>query len=278
VRQLLSSLPPDAETAVDAVRAGLTHPRTIARLVAREPLDLESLDELVPLMPADGYAVLLDALAASPNRATRRKLLDRIAQANVDISTLVASRLDDERWYVQRNMLLLLERLRRVPPGFSALPWTQHADDRVRYQAIRLQLMIPEEREAALYAALEDSDERIIRVGLLALQEDFDFALVAPVAQLATDQRREDELRVHAVRALAQSRESVALDALLHVVDGGRTILGRPRLAPRSPVVLAALRALAVAWAFNPRAKDVLALAQRSADPDIRQAAEAARS
>ena len=29
---------------------------------------------------------------------------------------LVVARLDDERWYVQRNMLLLLERLQRVPP------------------------------------------------------------------------------------------------------------------------------------------------------------------
>ena len=278
VRQLLSSIPPESEAAAEAIRAQLTHPRTIATLVAREPLDLEILDELVPMMSADGYAVLLDALAASPNRATRRKLLDRIAQANVDICALVAARLDDERWYVQRNMLLLLERLRRVPPGFSALPWTQNPDDRVRYQAIRLQLMIPEEREAALYAALEDTDERIIRVGLLALQEDFDFALVAPVAQLATDARKEDELRVHAVRALAQSRESVALDTLLRVVDGGRTMLGRAKLAPRSPVILAALRALAVAWAFNPRAKDALALARRSSDPDIRHAAEAARA
>jgi hypothetical protein len=136
---------------------------------------------------------------------------------------------------------------------------------------------MPEEREAALYAALEDADERIIRVGLLALQEDFDFALVAPVAQLATDARKEDELRVHAIRALAQSREHVALDALLQVVDGGRTMLGRARLAPRSPVVIAALRTLAVTWASNPRAKDMLALARRSSDPEIRQAVEAAR-
>ena len=277
VRQLLSSIPPESEAAAEAVRSKLRDPRTIARLVAREPLDMESLDELVPLMSVDGYAVLLDALAASPNRTTRRKLLDRIAQTSLDISALVAARLDDERWYVQRNMLLLLERLRRVPPGFSALPWTQHADDRVRYQAIRLQLLMPEEREAALYAALEDADERIIRVGLLALQEDFDFALVAPVAQLATDARKEDELRVHAVRALAQSREHVALDALLQVVDGGRTMLGRARLAPRSPVVIAALRTLAVTWASNPRAKDMLALARRSSDPEIRQAVEAAR-
>ena len=84
-------------------------------------------------------------------------------------------------------------------------------------------------------------------------------------------------LRVHAVRALAQSREHVALNALLQVVDGGRTMLGRARLAPRSPVVVAALRTLAVTWAPNPRAKDMLALARRSSDPEIRQAVEATR-
>ena len=175
--------------------------------MAHEPLDVETLDELLPLITIDGYAVLLDALAKSGNRATRRKLLDRLSETAVDVVPLIVARLDDERWYVQRNMLYLLERRQHVPPGFSAMPWMQHPDDRVRYQAIRLQLTIPEEREIAVAAALEDADERITRVGLMALQEDFQPAFTSRVAQLAMNPRLVEELRVHAVRALGKSRE-----------------------------------------------------------------------
>jgi len=278
VRRLLSSVPTECGEAADTVRSKLRDPRTIAALVAHEPLDTESLDDMLPFMSIEGYAVLLDSLAASGNRTTRRKLLDRIAQTELDVAPLIAARLDDERWYVQRNMLLLLERLRRVPPGFSATPWTQHPDDRVRYQGILLQLTIPDERDAALAAALEDHDGRITRVGLLALQEAFPYSLATRVAHIATNPRVIEELRVHAVWALAKSRESVALDTLLQLVDGGRSVLGKPKLAPRTPIVLAALRALANGWSSSPRARDALTLALGSSDPDVRQAARADRA
>ena len=39
---------------------------------------------------------------------------------------------------------------------------------------------------------------------------------------------------------------------LLRVVDGGRSVLGKPKLAARTPIVVAALRALAVGWRVRP--------------------------
>lgn len=277
VRALLSSFPSESVAAAEAVRSRLLDARTIARLVEREPLDADSLDELLPLMSIDGYSVLLDALAASPSRTTRRKLLDRIAQTDLDIGPLVVTRLDDERWYVQRNMLLLLERLQRVPPQFSASAWAQNPDDRVRHQAIRVQLMIPEERELAVAAALEDTDGRTVRLGLLALQEECAPWFAPRVALIAANPHAAEELRVHAVRALGHSREPVALDTLLRVVDGGRSVLGKPKLATRTPLVVAALRALAVGWRSDSRARDMLSLALASSDADLRQAAQVPR-
>ena len=277
VRALLSSFPAESVAAAEAVRSRLLDTRTIARLVEREPLDADTLDELLPLLSIDGYSVLLDALAASPSRTTRRKLLDRIAQTDLDIGPLIVARLDDERWYVQRNMLLLLERLQRVPPQFSASSWTQHPDDRVRHQAIRVQLMIPEERELAVAAALEDTDGRTVRLGLLALQEECAPWFAPRVALIAANPHAAEELRVHAARALGHTREPVALDTLLRVVDGGRSVLGKPKLAARTPLVVAALRALAVGWQSDSRARDMLSLALASSDADLRQAAQAPR-
>lgn len=277
VRALLSSFPSESVAAAQTVRSRLLDPRTIAQLVEHDPLDTDSLDELLPLMSIDGYSVLLDALTTSSNRTTRRKLLDRIAQTNLDIGPLIVARVDDERWYVPRNMLLLLERLQRVPPGFSPAPWTQHSDDRVRHQAIRLQLMIPEERELAVAAALEDTDGRTVRLGLLALQEECAPWFAPRVAFVAANPHAAEELRVHAVRVLGHSRESVAVDTLLRVVDGGRSVLGKPKLAARTPLVVAALRALAVGWRSDSRARDMLSLALASSDAELRRAAQVPR-
>jgi hypothetical protein len=94
---------------------------------------------------------------------------------------------------------------------------------------------------------------------------------------VAANPHTPEELRVHAVRALGRSREPVALETLLRIVDGGRSVLGKPKLAVRTPVVVAALRALAVGWRSDSRARDMLSLALESSDSDIRQAAKAPR-
>jgi hypothetical protein len=277
LRRLLASLPPECGDAAETLRRKLSDPTTIATLV-REPLDLETLDAVLSWASIDGYAVVLDALMTAANRTTRRKLLDLLARTSFDLTPLIVARLGDERWYVQRNLLLLLERVPHLPPGFSAARWTRHADSRVRYQAMAVQLKIKPERESALRAALEDQDERVTRLGLLASQEGFPPALAPLVAQIAANPRIAAEQRLYAVRALAASREPVALDTLLRLVDGGKTLLGRQKLAPQTPIVVAALRALARAWGTNPRAGSVLALARGSSDPELRQAAEVVRA
>jgi hypothetical protein len=52
----------------------------------------------------------------------------------------------------------------------------------------------------------------------------------------------------------------------------GRTLLRRPRLAPPSAVVLAALRALAALPAPSRRVREVLERARRASAPEIRSA------
>jgi len=85
---------------------------------------------------------------------TRRKLLERLATTTLDVAALVAARLDDDRWYVQRNMLLLLARMGRVPDRFPLARWTTHPDERLRSEALRLQMALPGQRELALRAGV----------------------------------------------------------------------------------------------------------------------------
>jgi hypothetical protein len=62
------------------------------------------------------------------------------------------------------------------------------------------------------------------------------------------------------------------LDVLLALVDGGRNIIGRRRLLPKSPMLVTGLRALATTWRSDATAAALLALAAASADEDVRGA------
>lgn len=277
VLDLLESAPFESETAVDAILNRLTHPDTIGRLLAREPIDFASLDRLLPALSIDGYRVIIDALANTESRRTRRKLLDRLTRSRVDVAALAIEWLDDERWFVQRNMLVLLHDSGQAPESFSAVPWTTHPHPRVRYEAIRLQLTIPRECTRALRAALTEDDPRFVRLGLAALQQECPAELVDLVIGVAENHGASEELRTLAVqalgRALEPSRNPQILETLLASVDGGTTLFGKPKLPPPTPRVLAALRSLSEGWSTERRASALLALARESSDPQVRHAA-----
>jgi hypothetical protein len=269
---LIAAPPEGSEAASEAVMARLLAPPTLRALLSQEPLDVASLDSLLPYLKPEGFELVLDALAASEHRATRSKLLDRLARSAPDIGLAVAARLNDERWYVQRNMLVLLARSGRVPVGFSPAQWTVHPDSRLRYEALRLQLGMPHEHEEAVATALSDVDSRIVRLGLAALQQECSPMHVDRIAELALEPSSDDEMRLLAVGALGRLRHSKALDALLALADGGRTLLGRRRLPPKSPVLLAVLRILAEIWAVELNAAAVVKLAAESPDQELRDA------
>ncbi len=273
VLRLLASMPRGCVAVAEGLLAKMLAPDAVAALAAREPLDADALDQLLPMISIEAYEVLLDALATSRNKISRRQLLERLPKTDLDVGPLIVSRLEDRRWYVVRNMLVLLQRVRRLPAGFSPLPWLDHADPRVRLEAIQLAFAVPAEREAALKHALADHDARILRVGLAAAQRDCPRGVARLVIGVAHNPKMSDDLRVLAARALARCREGIARDALLKLVDGGKTLLGRPRLAPPTPLCVAAVRALAEGWAKDPAASAALQLAAASPDPDLRQAA-----
>jgi hypothetical protein len=269
---LLERSPDESGVPAQRLRARLTQPMAIGALASREPLDEASLDYLAPLLSIDGYATLLDVLASSRSRVTRRKLLDRLAATTLDVVPLIASRLEDDRWYVQRNMLLLLARLGKVPDGFPLARWTAHADPRLRAEALRLQMSLGKQREVALRAAFSDVDARVVRVGIAAVQQGCPPRVLPFLAGLAQGERVPEDLRLLAIQALGKTSDHGALDALVALVDGGRNLLGRQKLGAKSAVLLAALRALAAAWRRHPKAEPLLGLAAASTDDETREA------
>ncbi|MEZ5292754.1 MAG: hypothetical protein R2745_16860 [Vicinamibacterales bacterium] len=265
--------PADSAVVPAFVLARLAEPDGIQALFSGPVADFDALDRLAPHLTPASYAALLDVLVVSEHRTVRRRLLERLAAAPVDLGPLVVDRLHDARWFVQRNMLVLLDRLGRVPEDLPLAPWLAHHDARVRHEAIRLQLKRPGEREAAVRAALADGHPRLVHRGLVAVLDDCPPAVVDDVARVALDTTADDDLREVAVQALGRCRDERAVDSLVSLVDGGRTFLGRHRLAPRSRPMLAAVSALAVGWPDDPRADELVRLAAASPDHAVRRAA-----
>ena len=262
--------------AAATVRAQIATAAAVQQIVAREPFDFKLLERLVPLVGTAAASPLLDALAVAESRGARRGLLAQLAKMGAEIGPVVVARLDDSRWYVTRNLLALLEELGAPPAGFSAAPYMRHADARVRWQAVKLQLKLPAERDDALIAGLRDQDPRTLRLALslaVALQA-FPDAAVPLLVNRATDRTLAGDLRALAVRGLGYTRAPAALETLLRITAGGRTLFGREKLAVKSPELLVALSALATGWSHDPRARARLGIAAASADSEIHHAAQ----
>lgn len=256
----------------------VTAPQTVRRLAEHDPPDFGTLDRLLPRLLLPAFETLLDVLAASESRTTRRGLLDRLARAPNEVGAAVVARLrGDLPWYVVRNLLVVLDALPVLPEGFSSAPFAAHADARVRREALKLALKVPGERERALIGALRDPDPRTARLALSGALDNCPPAAVLLVVGVARDLRAASELRVLAIKALGRSRHPAALTGLLTLSDGGTTWRGRPKLPARSLELVAAVMALAGSWSTDARARAVLALAAASKDPDVRNATDPGR-
>src|SRR5205807_1169374 len=272
--QLLDALAEvsESEGAASEVWARLATADVVRQLATREPVDFKTLERLVPRVGLPAAAPLLDALAAAAARGIRRGLLAQLARMGPEIAPVVIRRLEDPRWYVTRNMLALLEDLSPLPPGFSAAAYLRHADPRVRWQAVKVQIKLPVERDEALALGLQDPDPRTLRLALglaVALQSCPDGA-VSALAGRAVDRALPPDVRTLAVRALGCARAPAALEVLLRLTSAGRTLFGREKLPPKSAELIAALAGLASAWQQEPRARAVLRRAAASSDPEIR--------
>lgn len=273
--QILDEAPEEAELA-GRIWERFASPDTLVRVLEEEPPDYETLDHLVDFLGVRAAEPLLEALAEAESRAVRRQLYSRLVDLGPDISPAALEWLEDDRWYVKRNMLALMGEFEEWPVEWSPEPYADHSHPAVRREALKIMLRLPEHRERAVCGLLRDSDPRALTLGLGAAQERPPAAAAPRLMQLARNEEVHTELRVMAIRALVPLAPDEALPALLELVYRPRSwldrLLRRRRLAERSPVVLAGLEAVAAGWSGNPRADRVLARAAKSGDPEVRAA------
>jgi hypothetical protein len=256
------------------IRKQLTSPTQFRRLLTAGQIDMASLRSLMDEMGSGAVDPLLDVLAESDSRSVRRRVFDALSGLGPFVAQRAIERLEDHRWFVLRNMLALLARLEHIPDDFDPQPYLEHPDHRVRREALPLAMRPGSRlRDRALVSALADSDERMVRMALLQLQDRVpEPTLPTLVNRVVSAEGRSAEIRSLALRCLATSKTTLARSTLLEVVLAGKTLLGKPKLAGKSQLLLSALRALATGWGGRDDVDQVLDAARASKDPEIRGA------
>ena len=127
--------------ALDEFLANLADAQTLATLVAasRQPggPPFVQVQTLILALGASASRGLLEALAAEQDRGRRLRLIELAASLGAAIVPETRRLLADPRWYVVRNMVLLLRRVQDRSAMSEILRCADHADLRVRLEAIR---------------------------------------------------------------------------------------------------------------------------------------------
>lgn len=272
--EVLRLAPPRSWVASDAWHRAIDADR-LRELVDAEDPDLETLEGVLTHIGPPDAGVLLDLLTESDSLATRRRLFSRLTELAPHIGDEIVRRLRDRRWYGRRNMLALLGELETWPRKWSPAELSTDPHPAVRREALKLMLRQPEHRARAICGLLQDTDRRAISLGLAAAVEECPPEAIDLLAEIARDEEASDELRLMAVRALGMSPDPHAVPPLIELARRGSG-LAPNRLAEKSPILLAALQALASFPDPPASAKKVLARAAGASDPDIRAAVGAA--
>ena len=204
---------------------------TAERLSSQESIDL--LAAALPEMPEEAFRLvpsligrlgpssvrqLLDVLARTENRRMRYRLLDLLAKVGPAVARDATSMLSDPRWYVVRNMLLLLRRVgdsRSVP---AVRRCVDHPDLRVRLEAIHTLFSfdrdVPREllRKALHDPDLRQAEAAMELAGKYGIAEAVDPIVDYLCAWDPFGKRR--TVRLKAIRALAAIGDPRALEGL----------------------------------------------------------------
>jgi hypothetical protein len=273
--ELLRGAPPaSAAIAEELWRRVATPARLRLELDTARP-DLATLESLVERLGPRAIEPLFDVLERTEDRSARARalrLLAGIVPATA-VAEAAAARFEDAPWFVQRNLLVLLRMVGVWPSGFSPLPYARHGDVRLRREAYKLLIEFPEHRSSAIARGLDDADPEIVTLVLRAAVDACPTEAVSALERFTGNRRRPAEQRAIAVRALGGSGGPQALHRLLDLAGVRRIFFGW-RIAAKSPVVLAAVSALASHWDAHPQVAGLLKAARGHRDPEIRLAAQ----
>ncbi len=272
-------------------------------------IDFGVLQQLVQRKRLSAVDPVLDVVERTKDARLRERLLDVLVPLGDDVGPYIARRIDGTRADLRRELFLVLGKLKNMPAGFETSRYLLHTDAAVRREAVRLLLKFVETREQAIVAGVTDTDERALFYALTAAQEGGCPSRALTIVRQRIENRDLDSsLMTLAIRVLAAADSGASpqlsgrgrtsqmmraldlkdtatqaatgkktMDWLVNKVAHKSRFLRRWELQPKSPEMLAALSALAAYWSNEPMVQEVLNLAIKANDQEMRKAMGAQR-
>jgi hypothetical protein len=269
---VLREAPPAGAATANALWRHVATPTRLRLELSAPRLDFSTIDSLAAHLGPLAVDPLLDVLEQATDRSARARTLRLLVTLGPAVAPVAAVRLKNAPWFVQRNLLTLIRMLKVWPAGFSAVTYARHSEVRLRREAYKLLLEFPEHRASAIMHGLDDDDPEIVTLVLRAAVDACPAEALRSVERFIGDRRRPPETRAIAVQALGCAGGPQALARLLDLAGTRRHFFGW-RIETKSPVVLAAVSALARNWGGHPQVVGLLKEARDHDDPEIRLAA-----
>lgn len=212
------------QRATEQCLEGLREPETLSGLVdvlgEVKSSNIGEVHHLIKLMGPMAIHQLLCVLGEESELSRRRHIFDLLVSLGPSVVPASIELLDDERWYMIRNILSLL---RRVGQGLTLDVLhgpLGHEDSRVRIEAVKCLSDMAEEIPSGLVEKIvDDEDLRVAEMAVVVIGNARIQAAAGPLAEML---RRPDpmgrsrRLRLRAIKALGEIGDPSVLLVIAH--------------------------------------------------------------
>lgn len=193
------------------------------------------INRLITKIRSPFIEVLLDHLATEDNMSLRRFMMDRLIEMGPITRIPISIRLNDERWFVLRNLIVILRAHSDVAIILLIRPLTNHSNGRVRQEALNTLVMLHDAAAEKQVLRDLDSEDREALFAAISLAEksllpDIHKKLLAILSKGGLTQL-EYELKSAVVKAIGELHRSEALPEFAKIL--GSTSLFRGKLLTR---------------------------------------------
>ena len=164
---------------------------------------------------------LLDVLAEEQDSAIRRFLLSVLSSIGSDVITEILKRLNDERWYVVRNMIYLIRECGSQKYAQYVRSYTKHKDRRICMEALKTLLYFNTPDALPLIKFHLRSDDLEMRDVAIKLAGSYKVKEVQPHLTEIIEKRdlfgTEAHYKISAVRALSEIGDPRSVETLKRI-------------------------------------------------------------
>lgn len=185
---------------------------------------------LVKTMGTSVIPLLLDALTDETDAGLRKFFLTLIESLGPEVTSHAAMRLQDERWFVKRNMLCLLRECGGSEHVQEIRKWVRHDNRSVSIEAVKslLHFNAPD-GPSQVRVLLQDKDPSVKRVGV-RLAGTYRVKAAVPILTTLLEKRElfggDFPYKADVVKALGEIGDGTAVEPLLRLVKT-KTLFGR---------------------------------------------------